>query len=160
MIKTSSFFSVHQGSTCKSSLHLNLIILTDFHSFIVNVEKLKWLKGRVSLTLRCRKCFLSITDYFQHILNSKSGRFGQLWKPKEENFYQHEKLKLDAVRMRTISSEDIGKRHAVVRELWSRNSAYSISFWPCHQIQLEWMSIVILFWDMTSIDSSQWHRLA
>ena len=28
-------------STCKSSLHLNLIILTDFHSFTVNEEKLQ-----------------------------------------------------------------------------------------------------------------------
>ena len=28
-------------TTCKSSLHLNLIILTDFHSFTVNEEKLQ-----------------------------------------------------------------------------------------------------------------------
>ena len=160
MTKTSSFFSVHQGSTCKSSLHLNLIILTDFHSFIVNVEKLKWLKGRVSLTWISKKMFFEHNWLFSTHMKSESGRFGQLWKPKLENFYQHEKLKLDAVRMRTIRSEDIEKRHAVVRELWSRNSAYSISFWPCHQVQLEWMSIFILFWDMTSIDSSQWHRLA
>ena len=48
---------------------------------------------------------------------SKFGRFGQLWKPNQENFYQHEKLKLNAVHMRTISSEDIEKRHGVAREL-------------------------------------------
>ena len=48
---------------------------------------------------------------------SKFGRFGQLWKPNQENFYQHEKLKLNAVRMRTIRSEDIEKRHGVAREL-------------------------------------------
>ena len=41
MTKTSSFFSIHQENTCKSSLHLNLIILTDFHSFTVNEEKLQ-----------------------------------------------------------------------------------------------------------------------
>ena len=32
------------------------------------------------------------------------------------SFYQHEKLKLNAVRMCTISYEDIEKRHAVARE--------------------------------------------
>ena len=48
---------------------------------------------------------------------SKFGRFGQLWKPNQENFYQDEKLKLNAVRMRTIRSEDIEKRHGVAREL-------------------------------------------
>ena len=41
MTKTSEFFSVHQKNTCKSSLHLNLIILTDFHSFTVNEGKLQ-----------------------------------------------------------------------------------------------------------------------
>ena len=34
-------FSIHQENTCKSSLHFNLIILTDFHSFAVNEEKLE-----------------------------------------------------------------------------------------------------------------------
>ena len=33
--------NIHQETTCKSSLHLNLIILTDFHSFTVNEEKLQ-----------------------------------------------------------------------------------------------------------------------
>ena len=32
MTKTSLFCSIHQQSTCKSCLHLNLIILTEFHS--------------------------------------------------------------------------------------------------------------------------------
>ena len=50
-------------------------------------------------------------------MTSKFGRFGQLWKPNQENFYQHERLKLNAVRMCTVSSEDIEKRHAVAREL-------------------------------------------
>ena len=40
-------------------------------------------------------------------MTSKFGRFGQLWKPNQENFYQHEKLKLNAVHMHKISSEDI-----------------------------------------------------
>ena len=31
----------HQETTCKSTLHSNLIILTDFHSFTVNEEKLQ-----------------------------------------------------------------------------------------------------------------------
>ena len=31
----------NQETSCKSSLHLNLIILTDFHSFTVNEEKLQ-----------------------------------------------------------------------------------------------------------------------
>ena len=32
-------FCIHQENTCKSSLHLNLIIVIDFHSFTVNEEK-------------------------------------------------------------------------------------------------------------------------
>ena len=38
--KTSQFCPIHQENTCKSSLHLNLVILTDFHSFTVNEDKL------------------------------------------------------------------------------------------------------------------------
>ena len=41
MTKTSEFPSIHQENTCKSSLHSNLIIWTDFHSFTVNEEKLQ-----------------------------------------------------------------------------------------------------------------------
>ena len=41
MTKNSYFFTIHQETTCKSSLHLNLIILTEFHSFTVNEEKLQ-----------------------------------------------------------------------------------------------------------------------
>ena len=41
MTKTSYFCSIHQTNTCKSSLHSNLIILTDFHSFTVNAEKFR-----------------------------------------------------------------------------------------------------------------------
>ena len=33
--------TIHQETTYKSSLHLNLMILTDFHSFTVNEEKLQ-----------------------------------------------------------------------------------------------------------------------
>ena len=32
---------MHQENNCKSSLHSNLIILTDFHSFTVNEDKLQ-----------------------------------------------------------------------------------------------------------------------
>ena len=39
--KTSQFFQIHQENTCKSSLHLNLIILTDSYSFTVNEDKLQ-----------------------------------------------------------------------------------------------------------------------
>ena len=41
MTKTSQFHSIHQENTCKSSLDSNLIILTDFHNFKVNEEKLQ-----------------------------------------------------------------------------------------------------------------------
>ena len=41
MTKTSYFGSFHQENTCKSCLHLNFIILTDFHSFTVNEDKLQ-----------------------------------------------------------------------------------------------------------------------
>ena len=41
MTKTSYFSSILQENTCKWSLHLNLIILTDFQSFTVNDDKLQ-----------------------------------------------------------------------------------------------------------------------
>ena len=41
MTKTSYFCSIHQENTCKSSLHSNMIVLTDFHSFTVNEDKLQ-----------------------------------------------------------------------------------------------------------------------
>ena len=41
MSKTSLFCSIHQENTCKSSLHSNLISLTDNHSFTVNEDKLQ-----------------------------------------------------------------------------------------------------------------------
>ena len=40
--KISYFYSIHHENTCKSSLNSNLIILTDFHSFTVNEEKLQY----------------------------------------------------------------------------------------------------------------------
>ena len=41
MNKTFQFFSFHEENTCKSCLHSNLIILTDFHSFTVNEDILQ-----------------------------------------------------------------------------------------------------------------------
>ena len=41
MTQAAWFCSIHQENTCKSCLHSNLIILTDFHSFTVNEEKLQ-----------------------------------------------------------------------------------------------------------------------
>ena len=41
MTKTLKFCSVHQENTCKSHLHSNLFILSDFHSFTVNEDKLQ-----------------------------------------------------------------------------------------------------------------------
>ena len=37
--KTSEFCSIFQENSCKSYLHSNLIILTDFHRFAVNEGK-------------------------------------------------------------------------------------------------------------------------
>ena len=41
MTETSQFCSIQQKNTCKSCLHSNLIILTDFQGFSVNEEKLQ-----------------------------------------------------------------------------------------------------------------------
>ena len=41
MSKISFFVYIHQENTCKLFLHLNLIILTDFHRFTVNEVKLR-----------------------------------------------------------------------------------------------------------------------
>ena len=41
MTKTPLFFSIRQENICKSCLLSNLIILTDFHSFAVNEDKLR-----------------------------------------------------------------------------------------------------------------------
>ena len=52
MTKTSSIFSIHQENTYKSTLHYNLIILTDFHGFMVNEDKLQnWSISRFLLRL-------------------------------------------------------------------------------------------------------------
>ena len=40
-LKLLNSFSIHQENTFKSSLHLNLIISTDFHSITVNDDKLQ-----------------------------------------------------------------------------------------------------------------------
>ena len=40
-VKIRNFCSIHQENTCKASSHSKLIILTDFHSFTVNEEKLQ-----------------------------------------------------------------------------------------------------------------------
>ena len=40
-LKLLKFCTIDQETTCTSSLHSNLIILTDFHSFTVNEEKLQ-----------------------------------------------------------------------------------------------------------------------
>ena len=40
-LKLLNSVTIHQENTCKSSLHSNLIILTDFHSFSVNEGKLQ-----------------------------------------------------------------------------------------------------------------------
>ena len=39
--KQFKFCSIRQENSCKSFLHSDLIILTDFHSFTVNEEKLQ-----------------------------------------------------------------------------------------------------------------------
>ena len=41
LTKTSYFCSIHQENTCISSVQSNSIILTDFHSFTVNEDKLQ-----------------------------------------------------------------------------------------------------------------------
>ena len=41
MTKTSLFCSIYQENTRKSCLQLSLIILTDYHSFTVNQDKLQ-----------------------------------------------------------------------------------------------------------------------
>ena len=110
---------------------------------------LKWLKAKVS-SLICKKVSLRITECFKHISPRNLADLVNFGSPTKKNFYQHEKLKLNAVRICTISSEDIDIRHGVARKLWSWNSAYSITFCHCDQILLERMSIFILFWDMTS----------
>ena len=62
MTITSWNFSIHQENTCKSSLHLNLIILTDFHSFTVNEEKFQnysiwrfWLRSGYAILVKIWK---------------------------------------------------------------------------------------------------------
>ena len=61
--------------------------------------------------------FLSITKYFQHIWPRNLADLVNFGNQTRKKFYQHEKLKLNAVLMRTISSEDIEKRHGVASEL-------------------------------------------
>ena len=54
-LKLLKFCSIHQEKNCKSSLHSNLIILTDFHSFTVNEDKLEnW--SIFKITVKVRVC--------------------------------------------------------------------------------------------------------
>ena len=55
--KTSQFCSIHRENTCRSSLHSNLIILTDFHSFNMNEENLKNL-SIFKMSAKVRLCHL------------------------------------------------------------------------------------------------------
>ena len=69
MTKTSLFCSVLQENTCKSSLHSNLVILTDFHSFTVNEEKLQnWSIFKISAKLR-------VCDSAQNLKMTKTSQF-------------------------------------------------------------------------------------
>ena len=47
--------SFHQENTCGTSLHLNLIILTDFYNFIVNGEKTSELVN-LNISAKVRVC--------------------------------------------------------------------------------------------------------
>ena len=69
MTKTSLFFSIHQENTCKSSLHLSLIILIDFHCFAVNEYKLQYQSIRRFL-LRSRYAILVKIWKLLKLLNS------------------------------------------------------------------------------------------
>ena len=89
MTKTSSFFSIFQENTCKSSLHSNFIILTDFHSFRVNEDKLqnlsiwKFLLRSVYAILvkiwKCQKVLNSVPFIKKILVNHVYIRFWSLW---------------------------------------------------------------------------------
>ena len=69
MTKISQFCSIHQENTCKSSLQLNLIILTDFHNFTVNEGKLqKTVNLKISANLR-------VCDFSQNLKFTKTSQF-------------------------------------------------------------------------------------
>ena len=71
MTKTSSFCSISQENTCKSSLHSNFIILTDFQCFTVNEDKLQNLSiWKFLLTSMCA-IFVKIWKWLK-LLNSVS----------------------------------------------------------------------------------------
>ena len=66
MTKTSQFCSIHQENNCKSSLHPNLIILTDSQSFTVNEEKLQnWSIFKFSKKVR-------VCDFGQNLIMTKT----------------------------------------------------------------------------------------
>ena len=64
--KTSEFFTIHQQNTCKTYLHSNSIILTDFHSFTMNETNFK-----ISEFSR----FLLMSEYAIHV------KIWKWWKP-------------------------------------------------------------------------------
>ena len=55
MSKTSQYSVIHQENTCNSCLRSNLIILTDFHCFTVNEEKLQ-VSSSFKLAAKVRVC--------------------------------------------------------------------------------------------------------
>ena len=57
MTNTSQFRFIHQENTCKSCLHSSLIILTFFHRFTVNEDKLQNFRLTLDPSMRSRSKF-------------------------------------------------------------------------------------------------------
>ena len=86
MTKTSSFCSIYQENTCKSCLHSNLIILTDFHSFTVNEEKLQdWLIFKFSAKFQ-------VCDLGQNLKMTKTSSFCSIYQENTCKSYLHSNL--------------------------------------------------------------------
>ena len=69
MTKTSEFCSIHEENNCKSSLHLNLVVLIDFQSFTVNEHKLQNWSIRTFLLRSGYAIFVKIWKWLK-LLNS------------------------------------------------------------------------------------------
>ena len=69
MTKTSYFCSIHQENTCKSCLHSNLIILTDFHIFCSEWRKRQKLVN-LKISFKVRGC-----DFGQNLKITKTAQF-------------------------------------------------------------------------------------
>ena len=135
--------SIHQENTCKSSLHSNLIILSDFQSFTVNVDKLQNYSIKKTLVnqvcIRIRSFLLTFTVLQWMKTNFKISQFSR-FPQSSENAIQVKTWKW----LKLLNSVPFIKKTLV-------NHVY-IQIWSF------WLTFTVLQWMKTNFKISKFSR--